>query len=65
MVRNREAGQREVLQLVAEGHSNREIAAILEVSTKTVEFHKYNLMHALGIHTAAELTQYAMRHGYI
>jgi DNA-binding NarL/FixJ family response regulator len=30
-----------------------------------VEFHKYNLMHALGIHTAAELTQYAMRHGYI
>lgn len=57
--------QREVLQLVAEGHSNKEIAAILEVSTKTVEFHKYNLMQALGIHTTAELTQYAMRHGYI
>lgn len=57
--------QREVLQLVAEGHSNKEIAAILEVSTKTVEFHKYNLMQALCIHTTAELTQYAMRHGYI
>jgi DNA-binding NarL/FixJ family response regulator len=57
--------QREVLQLVAEGHSNKEIAAILNVSTKTVEFHKYNLMQALGIHTTAELTQYAMRHGYI
>jgi DNA-binding NarL/FixJ family response regulator len=57
--------QREVLQLVAEGHSNKEIAAILKVSTKTVEFHKYNLMQALGIHTTAELTQYAMRHGYI
>lgn len=57
--------QREVLQLVAEGRSNKEIAAILEVSTKTVEFHKYNLMQALGIHTTAELTQYAMRHGYI
>jgi DNA-binding NarL/FixJ family response regulator len=57
--------QREVLQLVAEGHSNKEIAAVLKVSTKTVEFHKYNLMEALGIRTTAELTQYAMRHGYI
>ncbi len=57
--------QREVLQLVAEGHSNKEIATILSVSTKTVEFHKYNLMQALGIRTTAELTQYAMRHGYI
>jgi DNA-binding NarL/FixJ family response regulator len=57
--------QREVLQLVAEGHSNKEIATVLKVSTKTVEFHKYNLMLALGIRTTAELTQYAMRHGYI
>ncbi len=57
--------QREVLQLVAEGHSNKEIASILNVSAKTVEFHKYNLMQALGIRTTAELTQYAMRHGYI
>jgi len=57
--------QREVLQLVAEGHSNKEIASVLNVSTKTVEFHKYNLMQTLGIRTTAELTQYAMRHGYI
>jgi len=57
--------QREVLQLVAEGHSNKEIAAILNVSAKTVEFHKYNLMQTLGIRTTAELTQYAIRHGYI
>jgi DNA-binding NarL/FixJ family response regulator len=57
--------QREVLQLVAEGHSNKEIAAILNVSTKTVEFHKHNLMQSLGIRTTAELTQYAIRHGYI
>jgi len=57
--------QREVLQLVAEGHSNKEIASILNVSTKTVEFHKYNLMQVLGIRTTAELTQYAMRLGYI
>jgi len=57
--------QREVLQLVAEGRSNKEIGAILKVSTKTVEFHKFNLMQALGIHTTAELTQYALKHGLI
>jgi DNA-binding NarL/FixJ family response regulator len=57
--------QREVLQLVAEGHANKEIANILKVTTKTVEFHKYNLMRVLGIRTTAELTQYAMRHGFI
>jgi DNA-binding NarL/FixJ family response regulator len=57
--------QREVLQLVAEGHSNKEIACVLKVSTKTVEFHKYNLMQILGIRTTAELTQYAIRHGFI
>lgn len=57
--------QRVVLQLVAEGHTNKEIASILQVSIKTVEFHKYNLMQILGIRTTAELTQYAMRHGFI
>ena len=57
--------QREVLQLVAEGRSNKEIGAILKVSTKTVEFHKFNLMQTLGIHTTAELTQYALKHGFI
>jgi DNA-binding NarL/FixJ family response regulator len=57
--------QREVLQLVAEGYSNKEIGAILKVSTKTVEFHKFNLMQTLGIHTTAELTHYALKHGFI
>jgi DNA-binding NarL/FixJ family response regulator len=57
--------QREVLQLVAEGRSNKEIGAILKISTKTVEFHKFNLMQTLGIHTTAELTQYALKHGFI
>jgi DNA-binding NarL/FixJ family response regulator len=57
--------QREVLQLVAEGHSNKEIGAILKITTKTVEFHKFNLMRTLGIHTTAELTQYALKHGLI
>jgi DNA-binding NarL/FixJ family response regulator len=59
------ARQREVLQLVAEGRSVKEIAAILRVSGKTVEFHKSALMDRLGIHTTAELTRYAIEHGLI
>ncbi len=54
--------QREILQLVAEGHTNKEMASILTLSLKTIEFHKHRLMRALGIHTAAELTKYAMEH---
>ena len=57
--------QREVLQLVAEGSSVKEIASILRVSAKTVEFHKSALMDRLGIHTTAELTRYAIEHGLI
>jgi len=57
--------QREVLQLVAEGRSVKEIAAILKVSAKTVEFHKSALMDRLGIHTTAELTRYAIEHGLV
>jgi DNA-binding NarL/FixJ family response regulator len=57
--------QREVLQLVAEGRSVKEIASILQVSPKTVEFHKSALMDRLGIHTTAELTRYAIEHGLI
>lgn len=55
--------QREVLQLLAEGFSARRVAAILHVSPRTVEFHKYRIMEQLGIRTSAELTQYAVRHG--
>lgn len=54
--------QREVLQLVAEGRSAKEIAGILKMSPRTVEFHKSRIMQALGLHTTAELTQYAIRH---
>jgi len=57
--------QREVLQLVAEGHSIKEIASILNLSPKTVEFHKYRVMEQLGIRTTAELTQYAVKHGIV
>jgi DNA-binding NarL/FixJ family response regulator len=57
--------QREVLQLVAEGRSAKEIAAHLRISRRTAEFHKARLMEALGLHTTADLTQYAIRTGLI
>jgi DNA-binding NarL/FixJ family response regulator len=55
--------QREVLQLLAEGRVRKEIAQVLGVSVKTVEFHKQNITEKLGVHTDAELTAYAIRHG--
>jgi len=55
--------QREVLQLLAEGHSAKEIASILNISARTVEFHKYRMMEALGLKSAAELIRYAVKHG--
>jgi DNA-binding NarL/FixJ family response regulator len=57
------ARQREVLQLVAEGRGTKEIATILSVSVKTVEFHKSRIMQQLDIHTTADLTKYAITHG--
>lgn len=57
--------QREVLQLVAEGHSAREIGSLLKISPRTVEFHKYTIMEKLNTHSQAELIQYAIKHGII
>jgi len=57
--------QREVLQLVAEGRNTKEIAEILHVSPRTVEFHRYCIMEALGLHSTAELVQYAIKHRLI
>lgn len=57
--------QREVLQLVAEGKSTKEISAILGISTKTVEFHRNSLMDELGVRTIAELTRYAISQGMV
>jgi DNA-binding NarL/FixJ family response regulator len=57
--------QREILQLVAEGRSRKEIASILNISVKTVEFHKGKLMHALNLQTVADFTRYAIEHGII
>ncbi|MFZ5570268.1 MAG: response regulator [Thermodesulfobacteriota bacterium] len=55
--------QREVLQLLVEGKSAKEIASVLDISTKTVEFHKYKMMERLGIKTSSELIQYAVKQG--
>ena len=57
--------QREVLQLVAEGHSTKEIARRLGVSVKTVETYRSQLMDALDIHDIAGLTRYAIRKGLV
>ena len=57
--------QREVLQLVAEGQSNKRIASILGVSIKTVEHHKHNIRRKLRLETTAELTRYAIKRGLI
>jgi DNA-binding NarL/FixJ family response regulator len=57
--------QREVLQLVAEGHSTKETATVLNISVKTVEFHKSRLTQRLGIRTTAELTKFAIQHGIV
>lgn len=57
--------QREVLQLVAEGRTAREIAEVLAVSRKTIEYHKGTLMRLLDLHTTAELTRYALDHGLL
>jgi DNA-binding NarL/FixJ family response regulator len=57
--------QREVLQLLAEGKSHKEVADILNISVKTTEYHKYAILDKLGIKTNAELVQYAIRHGII
>jgi DNA-binding NarL/FixJ family response regulator len=57
--------QREVLQLLAEGRAGKQIADLLCVSPRTVEFHKYKMMEKLGLHSTADLTRYAVKHGII
>jgi DNA-binding NarL/FixJ family response regulator len=57
--------QREILQLVAEGCSAKEIAARLSISPRTVEFHKYQMMEMHGLHSSAELIHFAIKHGVV
>jgi DNA-binding NarL/FixJ family response regulator len=59
------ARQREVLQLAAEGLSAKEIAAALNISSRTADFHKNRIMQNLRLHNTAELTRYAIKHGLI
>jgi DNA-binding NarL/FixJ family response regulator len=57
--------QREVLQLLAEGRLAKEIAASLGISARTVEFHKYQMMETLDLHTNAELIHFAIKYGLV
>lgn len=57
--------QRDVLQLLAEGKSAKEIGGILEISPRTVETHKYKMMDDLGLESSAQLVQYAIKHGLV
>ncbi len=57
--------QQEVLQLLAEGRSIKEVAMLLHLSSRTIEFHKYRVMEALGVRTVAELGAHAAKHGLI
>jgi DNA-binding NarL/FixJ family response regulator len=57
--------QREILQLLAKGRSAKEIGGALAISARTVEFHKYQMMERLGLHTGAELVHFAIKHGIV
>jgi len=57
--------EREILQLLAEGRSNKEVATLLEVGLSTVETHRANLMQKLNLHNTAEIVLYAVRKGII
>lgn len=59
------AREREILQLIAESHSTKEVAAKLNISVKTAENHRTNLMKKLDLHDVASLTRYAIEHGLI
>jgi len=59
------ARQREILQLVAEGYSAKEIASQLKISHRTIEFHKAKIMEELNLHTTADLVKYAIAHGLV
>ena len=56
------ARQREVLQLLAEGHSMKQVAGVLNLTPRTIAFHKYRMMEQLKVKSTAELIQYAVKH---
>jgi DNA-binding NarL/FixJ family response regulator len=59
------ARQREILQLLAEGNSAKQIAGTLGISSRTVEFHKYQMMELLHLHNSAELIHFAIKQGIV
>jgi len=59
------AREREILQLIAKGHSNKETGYLLQVSAKTVAWHRENIKNKLGLRSTAELTQYAIQEGLV
>ena len=59
------AREREVIQLLAEGRTSKEVAVTLKLSVKTAETHRTNLMRKLGLHSVADLTRYAVRNGIV
>jgi DNA-binding NarL/FixJ family response regulator len=59
------ARRREILQLLADGCSAKEIARRLDISPRTVEFHKYQMMECLGLHSAAQLVRWAIKEGLV
>ncbi|MEX2303496.1 MAG: response regulator transcription factor [Bryobacterales bacterium] len=57
--------ERQILQLIAQAHSNKEIAGLLNISVNTVNVHRTNLMHSLNLHSTAELVLFAVQKGLI
>jgi DNA-binding NarL/FixJ family response regulator len=57
--------QKEILQLLTDGNSAKEIAATLKISPRTVEFHKYNMMEEWNLKTSADLIRFAIKHGLV
>jgi DNA-binding NarL/FixJ family response regulator len=55
------AREREIVQLLAEGRSNKEVAGALRIAVKTVETHRTNILHKLNLHSVAEIVRYAVR----
>lgn len=57
--------QREVLELLSAEKTAKEVAAVLDISVRTVEFHEYEMMRSLDIQSTAELIHFAIQHGFV